>query len=52
VRHGFTHFDLDLAVHALTVSGDMPLPGSWVPLADVEQAGLPTLFRKAAMLGL
>ena len=52
VRHTFTHFALELTVHAVTISGEAPTDGSWVPLAQVEQAGLPTLFRKAAMLGL
>ncbi|WP_081995989.1 A/G-specific adenine glycosylase [Croceibacterium mercuriale] len=52
VRHGFTHFDLELTVHALTVSGAAPMDGAWVPLGEAEQAGLPTLFRKAVALGL
>jgi len=52
VRHTFTHFGLELTVHAVTVSGSVPLAGTWVPIARVDQAGLPTLFRKAAALGL
>ena len=52
VRHGFTHFDLELTVHAITVGGAAAVDGTWVPLAQVEQVGLPTLFRKAAALGL
>ncbi|WP_347301963.1 A/G-specific adenine glycosylase [Croceibacterium sp. TMG7-5b_MA50] len=51
VRHGFTHFDLDLSVRALAIGTAQPA-GEWVPLAEVEGAGLPTLFRKAALLGL
>jgi len=51
VRHSFTHFDLELgvAVHA----GDDAAPegeGEWWPLSSIEDAGLPTLFAKAARL--
>ncbi|WP_121114888.1 A/G-specific adenine glycosylase [Croceibacterium ferulae] len=52
VRHDFTHFGLELTVHAVTVSSTPVIAGTWVPLAQVDQAGLPTLFRKAAALGL
>ena len=47
VRHGFTHFDLELAVRA----SDREQPvgeGEWWPLDDLAAAGLPTLFAKAA----
>nr|WP_247718078.1 A/G-specific adenine glycosylase [Qipengyuania proteolytica] len=49
VRHGFTHFDLELSVarhHA-------PLgEGEWWSLDTLDDAGLPTLFAKAARLAL
>lgn len=49
VTHGFTHFDLELAVQrAATPIGE----GEWWPLARLEEAGLPTLFAKAARLAL
>ncbi|WAT17863.1 A/G-specific adenine glycosylase [Aurantiacibacter sp. MUD11] len=53
VRHSFTHFDLELgvAIHA----GDEPSPageGEWWPVEAIEDAGLPTLFAKAARLVL
>ncbi|MCB2067338.1 MAG: A/G-specific adenine glycosylase [Erythrobacter sp.] len=53
VRHSFTHFDLELgvAIHA----GDKPAPageGEWWPLDRIDEAGLPTLFAKAAQLVL
>lgn len=53
VRHSFTHFHLEmgLAVHA----GDEPAPegdGEWWPLHRIDEAGLPTLFAKAAALAL
>ena len=53
VRHGFTHFELDLTVlvcakGSLSPDGD----GEWWPLADLDQAGLPTLYAKAAQRAL
>ena len=55
VRHSFTHFDLDLQL--LLYSGEDwasldSQPGEWWPLATLAEAGLPTLFAKAARLGL
>ena len=49
VRHGFTHFDLELVVVA---GKDAEGDGEWWPLAEIESAGLPTLFAKAARLAL
>ena len=51
VRHGFTHFDLELSVvvhagEALQPNGE----GEWWPVETIEDAGLPTLFAKAARL--
>ena len=47
VRHGFTHFDLELSV----VRVDHPQgEGEWWPLDRLDDAGLPTLFAKAARL--
>lgn len=49
VRHGFTHFEIELALHAV----DVPLgDGEWWPLDRLDEAGLPTLFAKAARLAL
>ena len=55
VRHGFTHFDLDLQL--LLYSGDdwdrlADDAGEWWPLDQLDRAGLPTLFAKAARLAL
>lgn len=52
VRHSFSHFDLEMAV--LRYAGaDCPTladtNGEWWPLATLEDAGLPTLFAKAAV---
>lgn len=53
VRHGFTHFDLDLQL--MLYSGDdwatlAPDAGEWWALSRLDEAGLPTLFAKAARL--
>ncbi len=46
VRHGFTHFDLTLDVHATDVAGN-PDRGRWEVL---DPGALPTLFAKAHAL--
>ncbi|MEO6198722.1 MAG: A/G-specific adenine glycosylase [Sphingomicrobium sp.] len=49
VRHVFTHFTLDLAIERR----DQPLEeGWWQPIDRIEEAGLPTLYRRAAALVL
>lgn len=53
VRHSFTHFDLELGV--VVHIGDRPPAlsgGEWWPIERIEEAGLPTLFAKAAQLVL
>lgn len=54
VRHGFTHFDLELglAIYAGSAWGKLEGEGEWWPVAEIEVAGLPTLFAKAAQLAL
>lgn len=49
VRHVFTHFSLDLAVVTKAEPTD---DGWWQPLDRLAEAGLPTLYRKAAELAL
>ncbi|KRA82894.1 A/G-specific adenine glycosylase [Altererythrobacter sp. Root672] len=51
VRHGFTHFDLELglAIYAGDKFKEL-VDGEWWPIARIEEAGLPTLFAKAALL--
>lgn len=48
--HGFTHFTLDL----LVVPSPEPPPGEgwWQPLDRLAEAGLPTLYRRAAEAAL
>ena len=45
VRHVFTHFALELAVMANDEPGG---DGWWQPLDQLDEAGLPTLYRRAA----
>lgn len=52
VRHIFTHFALDLAVDALPPAAMAAVTaagkGEWWPIATLDEAGLPTLYRRAA----
>jgi A/G-specific adenine glycosylase len=50
VAHVFTHFALDLAVVA-AYAPDRAAEGEWWPIAEIESAGLPTVFARAAALG-
>jgi len=53
VRHSFTHFDLDLQLMLYSGSDWARLDeqqGEWWPLDRLDEAGLPTLFAKAARL--
>lgn len=53
VRHSFTHFDLELQLLLGEAPQAVSLPGAeWWPLAEIEAAGLPTVFAKAARLAL
>ncbi|EGD59536.1 A/G-specific DNA-adenine glycosylase [Novosphingobium nitrogenifigens DSM 19370] len=56
VRHGFTHFDLELQL-MLCDAAEMvhqlpPEEGEFWPLVRLDEAGLPTVFAKAARLAL
>ena len=50
VIHGFTHFELVLAVHVLVLPQPLATTRDWWPIATIEAAGLPTLFEKATIL--
>ncbi len=52
VRHTFTHFDLELAVAVYAGEAIPAGEGEWWPLDKLGEAGLPTLFAKAAQLVL
>ncbi len=47
VHHSFTHFTLDLAL-AVARTHHAVNTGEWWPIARLDEAGLPTLFAKAA----
>jgi A/G-specific adenine glycosylase len=49
IRHVFTHFVLELDV---VPRSDQEGEGWWQPLSDLGNAGLPTLYRKAAELAV
>lgn len=52
VRHGFTHASLTLEVRALDIAAPPPGEGQWWPVSRIAEAGLATLFAKAAALAL
>ena len=51
VRHSFTHFHLTLSLRAIA-GGNPPGEGEWWPIERLDDAGLPTVFAKAAKLAL
>ena len=52
VRHGFTHFALELAIYRIDGTARPKGDGEWWPVDRIDEAGLPTLFAKAARLAL
>lgn len=48
VTHGFTHFRLECALAVATIGAQESAQGEWWPVAEIEAAGLPTVFAKAA----
>ena len=52
VRHGFTHFELEITVHAADalVTTKAPEGMRWVRLADLDKEALPTVIRKIVAL--
>ncbi len=52
VRHVFTHASLTLELLQLETRDELSLDGEWWPIERIEEAGLPTLFAKAARLVL
>jgi A/G-specific adenine glycosylase len=48
VRHVFTHFSLDLHIAVAKASRSNAIEGEWWPISHLPQAGLPTVFDKAA----
>jgi len=52
VRHTFTHAHLTLGLRRAEISGEPGGEGEWWPIERLEEAGLPTLYAKAARLAL
>lgn len=52
VTHIFSHFRLNLSVMGIEAESGCKLPfvGEWWPKSQIEEAGLPTLFAKAAQM--
>lgn len=52
VAHAFTHFSLSMVVLAIRVKSGckLPIDGEWWPKARIDEAGLPSVFAKAAQL--
>lgn len=48
--HGFTHFNLELALASAQGEAHAPKDGEWWPIEDLKAAGLPTVFAKAAKI--
>ena len=46
--HGFTHFDIELTLAVAIGQAHHSPDGLWWPIAELDRAGLPTLFAKAA----
>ena len=46
VTHGFTHFDIELALAVAVTDAHHDGDGRWWPIAELDRAGLPTLFAK------
>lgn len=52
VRHGFTHASLTLEVLSVETAENPPGEGQWWPVGTVGEAGLATLFAKAAQVAM
>ena len=52
VRHTFTHAHLTLSLVRIAAHSTPSGEGEWWPVSAIEDAGLPTLFAKAAQLAL
>jgi A/G-specific adenine glycosylase len=46
VRHGFTHFELEIEVYRADVAKRPKFPGTWVPSDKLREVALPTVMRK------
>ncbi|HWA31602.1 MAG TPA: A/G-specific adenine glycosylase, partial [Rhizomicrobium sp.] len=46
VRHGFTHFELEIEVYVAEIAKRATVDGSWVAENELKDAALPTVMRK------
>jgi A/G-specific adenine glycosylase len=46
VRHGFTHFELEIEVYAAEISVRPKTPGNWIAANKLGDSALPTVMRK------
>jgi len=46
VRHGFTHFELEIEIYAAQLPARPAYPGLWVPVSKLGLVALPTAMRK------
>jgi A/G-specific adenine glycosylase len=46
VRHGFTHFELEIEVYAVEVAKRPKAEGKWIAESELRGAALPTVMRK------
>jgi A/G-specific adenine glycosylase len=52
VRHGFTHFELEVEVYAASLPKRPPVEGRWVAQEKLRDVELPTVMRKIVQHGL
>lgn len=52
VRHGFTHFELELEIYAGVSNEEAEPPAMWCPIDKLSDLALPTLMKKVIAHGL
>ena len=52
VRHGFTHFELEVEVYFADLAARPKTNGQWIPPAKLRDVALPTVMRKIVEHGL
>jgi A/G-specific adenine glycosylase len=51
VRHGFTHFELEIEVYAAEIAKRPKFMGQWIPTEHLREVALPTVMRKIVERG-
>ena len=52
VRHGFTHFELEIEVYFAHIAKRPKIAGQWIAAGELGQVALPTVMRKIVAHGL